>query len=517
MSSHTKRRWFLVTVLTVSMFLMNASRIRCAEEENNPDYFFTSTGINPDMPDNQLSIAVRKDGSAMVSMSVHARARVITGIGDSIEIPVPYSAEKVRVSSIKLGNLPANYTLDRREEETVIRVATPRGMMEAYVQVAYTVDSVYNEGRFSFNFISSALITELSMEISIPSNGSRWILQESLKISPQPSEKTYFLVGQEAIPYRLSIVLSNVNPKALCCSFDTVEAPYSLATVPLYSLFIAIIPLTALFISLRGIILLAGRAKTRVLSVAYRNLLRREGRFALTTLGVAIPVMLTFLMLSQKSLAQKMLGPGYILKVDWYFLLILSITIGVALLQITHTIYSSITERVWEFGVMKAIGFGPSYLWKMVMTESAFTGLISGLVGSIFGVSFITLTSELLYGQSMTTTAYVSTAYYDLGTPWVWNYLLAFASTLAFSMSVLHYLSPIKSPFFTFVPPMMLYLVFLRPIDPTALGHFLEIVPFLLGNVILSILFSTALSVSVGFYMAYRAGKIEPKEAMRRV
>ncbi len=69
--------------------------------------------------------------------------------------------------------------------------------------------------------------------------------------------------------------------------------------------------------------------------------------------------------------------------------LILAVLTGigmtVAVLSIVNTMLMSVTERVIEFGVLKANGWTPWDVLKLITVESATLGLSGGLLGSVIG------------------------------------------------------------------------------------------------------------------------------------
>jgi len=58
----------------------------------------------------------------------------------------------------------------------------------------------------------------------------------------------------------------------------------------------------------------------------------------------------------------------------------------VAFLAIMTTMFTSVTERVREIGVLKAVGFKTKHILGLFLTEAALIGLIGGVLGIIAGV-----------------------------------------------------------------------------------------------------------------------------------
>lgn len=70
---------------------------------------------------------------------------------------------------------------------------------------------------------------------------------------------------------------------------------------------------------------------------------------------------------------------------DLFLALMTGIGMTIAVLSIINTMLMSVTERVIEFGILKANGWTPWDVLKLVTFESATLGLGGGLLGSIIG------------------------------------------------------------------------------------------------------------------------------------
>jgi putative ABC transport system permease protein len=91
--------------------------------------------------------------------------------------------------------------------------------------------------------------------------------------------------------------------------------------------------------------------------------------------------------MSEKAMQQSFLGMfSTILKalnvVSVVILLIMMLIIG-------NTIAMGVRERTNEYGMMRAIGFRPGHIAGFVLGESAFVGLLGGLIGLGLGVMFV--------------------------------------------------------------------------------------------------------------------------------
>ena len=70
---------------------------------------------------------------------------------------------------------------------------------------------------------------------------------------------------------------------------------------------------------------------------------------------------------------------------DLFLLLITGIGIAVAVLSIVNTMLMSVTERIIEFGILKANGWRKLDVLKLITFESALLGFGGGVLGSLFG------------------------------------------------------------------------------------------------------------------------------------
>lgn len=97
---------------------------------------------------------------------------------------------------------------------------------------------------------------------------------------------------------------------------------------------------------------------------------------------------------------------------------------GLAGLLVVNTIYLSLLERTREFGVIVALGAGPSKMTRMVLLESLMLCLVGAAMGSLMGLLLVLglskgIPTEALYGKSagdfgMPEVLYVSLGSYDL-------------------------------------------------------------------------------------------------------
>ncbi len=73
--------------------------------------------------------------------------------------------------------------------------------------------------------------------------------------------------------------------------------------------------------------------------------------------------------------------------VQWFVYVIAGISILVGGIGIMNTMFMSVTERIRDIGIMKAIGATNSTIFMLFFIESGLLGSIGGFLGAIFGAS----------------------------------------------------------------------------------------------------------------------------------
>ena len=514
---------YLLAVFLLSIALLSTYSGPSICEAKSMDYYFGSDSANYLQPDNRITISIDNDGHATVSARLHVKAYSPAGVGENIEIPIPYPLERVVIRNVSVSNLaqPAFKVIDAGNQ-TIIQVKMEESPRDVYVEAIYVVEGVLSGSEINIKLLFSSFTTELSINLML-SNREAWINRKSVNLSPSPSKDTYFLVNEEVLPIAMYLVLSNVNPKMIEFSLETQVAPYSLEVTPYYALILSITPLIFFLLLARIVKIISWRKRVGVVVLAYRNLNRRIGRLVLTILGVGIPSMLLVQMLIQSVMAQKMLGTES-MRMEWYLTLILMISMLIGGFQVLNTVYSSVLERTSELGLMKAIGFNPSYIIKMVITESFLIGLIAGLFGSLMAATLAVISAQIFYGLSLPNTVFTriianSFGGTTLANPFLRNSAIAIFLWVLISGILIH-LWPREyetSSSIFLISSFLLFLILVRPTDPFTVDRLVEIAPDLTINVLAGVLFSTTLSAFAGSYVAYKAGKIKPSEAMRHV
>ena len=68
-------------------------------------------------------------------------------------------------------------------------------------------------------------------------------------------------------------------------------------------------------------------------------------------------------------------------QIDWFLLMTVSLALLVGIVGIINTMLMSTTERFIEFGVLRSNGWSQGNILALVTLESAYLGLLAGLVG----------------------------------------------------------------------------------------------------------------------------------------
>ena len=68
-----------------------------------------------------------------------------------------------------------------------------------------------------------------------------------------------------------------------------------------------------------------------------------------------------------------------------FLTIITAIGVVIAVLGIVNTMLMSVTERIIEFGILKANGWSPADVMRLITFESAVLGIGGGLCGALLG------------------------------------------------------------------------------------------------------------------------------------
>ncbi len=141
-----------------------------------------------------------------------------------------------------------------------------------------------------------------------------------------------------------------------------------------------------------------------------------------------------------------------------FLYLFLGIVLIIVLAGVLNTVLLSMIERVREFGVFMALGYRHSEVRLLVLSESLLIGMAGSLAGTAFGIALVAVTAR--YGIDMSAIVGATERFY---------------------------VDPVIFPVLN-------------------LNH--------LGATVAAVLFATA---AAGLYPAWRAGRLEPAEAIRHV
>jgi putative ABC transport system permease protein len=88
-------------------------------------------------------------------------------------------------------------------------------------------------------------------------------------------------------------------------------------------------------------------------------------------------------------------------QVDKFLLMTVSLALLVGVVGIINTMLMSTSERFVEFGVLRTNGWSQGNLLSLVTLESAFLGLLSGIVGCVLAVLLVMATNQLTGGDGV--------------------------------------------------------------------------------------------------------------------
>jgi putative ABC transport system permease protein len=88
-------------------------------------------------------------------------------------------------------------------------------------------------------------------------------------------------------------------------------------------------------------------------------------------------------------------------QLDKFLLLIVSLALLVGVVGIINTMLMSTTERFSEFGVLRTNGWSQGDVLRLVTLESAFLGLLAGLLGCLLAVAGAILVNVFLKSSGL--------------------------------------------------------------------------------------------------------------------
>ncbi|MCE9582048.1 MAG: ABC transporter permease [Planctomycetes bacterium] len=96
---------------------------------------------------------------------------------------------------------------------------------------------------------------------------------------------------------------------------------------------------------------------------------------------------------------------------DVFLIVVSSIAVFVGAIGILNTMFMSVTERVPEFGILKANGWSRGDITRLVLVESAYLGIAGGLFGCGVGVAGVQIAARFMPFHPTTPLPLVATAF----------------------------------------------------------------------------------------------------------
>jgi putative ABC transport system permease protein len=85
-------------------------------------------------------------------------------------------------------------------------------------------------------------------------------------------------------------------------------------------------------------------------------------------------------------------------QIDKFLMMTVSLALLVGIVGIVNTMLMSTTERFVEFGVLRTNGWSQGNILALVTLESAYLGLLSGVVGCVLALLGTTLANQFISG-----------------------------------------------------------------------------------------------------------------------
>ncbi|MFQ6037272.1 MAG: ABC transporter permease [Candidatus Aminicenantales bacterium] len=129
-----------------------------------------------------------------------------------------------------------------------------------------------------------------------------------------------------------------------------------------------------------------------------------------------------------------------ILGMFWISLIVMAIILfGVVAFGIINTLFMSLHERVFEFGVLRAVGTRPSGIRKLIIFEAGALAVLSILLGSILGfvVTYIVSKTGIDYRGVEISGTFISEMLYPVFH--IKQYLIYPAAVFVYTLIIGHY------------------------------------------------------------------------------
>ena len=88
-------------------------------------------------------------------------------------------------------------------------------------------------------------------------------------------------------------------------------------------------------------------------------------------------------------------------QLDLFLLMTVSLALVVGVVGIINTMLMSTTERFVEFGVLRTNGWSRGNVLSLVTLESAYLGLMSGVVGCVMAFALTQIANQFIGGGSL--------------------------------------------------------------------------------------------------------------------
>jgi len=134
--------------------------------------------------------------------------------------------------------------------------------------------------------------------------------------------------------------------------------------------------------------------------ISIRNIVIRLGRAAITASGVFLGIAFLSSILTSQVMVRVLHGevdPSFAARQGW----LVKMSLVVAAVGISNSMFMSVTERFREIGTMKCLGALDSFVVKLFLIESGLLGLAGSLAGVIVGFGVMMLLSMAKQGTAI--------------------------------------------------------------------------------------------------------------------
>ncbi len=520
------QRKSIVFVATIMIIVFSSAIVTCGcseqsttiESKIDDDYYFGSLEWVSE-PESRIVINVNEDGSALVSMTLNAIPYTGLGIRGDVVLPIMFPPDRFEVNFVGVGfrvtptqrmigiepkYTPVKYRIVSDHETTDIVITVPeRSRKGSVFSIEYEVDGILMDGKITFPVSSHTTITDFLI-VMIFNEYDSIIEYDSVEISPPPTINTYGLMRSEIGKTFVYYVLEDVRSTSFNLNLRVSNVVYSPDHfIKTSSILAFLTSLSMAFIS-RPI-----ERRANLFTLAFRDFTREKSRYLMAIIGVSIyGALLSSTVIQSQVLLREVsatLGIEHAPRIEPYLFLAIAISIVVGSFLILNSILTSFLERINEFGIMKAIGFNPSFFFKLTIFESIIIGLTGGLLGCSLGI-FLSLTpyltfrtylplnfpfnQHLLYVIALTATGFLTGRI--LGKQWRVALICGIAATL------IMFLVPFATVFNASTIPVT------------------AIMSDTMKYYVLLLFSSVALSVISGLYPAYWISRVKPVDAIRK-